>query len=204
MKEQKHQTIDGAFRKSNAHLIHGYSSSLANVFGSRSVPDPLTSSYKYSSPFNILKKYTSMQPLVWPGDVPAHVLPRSPLPPLPPPGLYSIQFASGSCCPLDSRSSYTCSAPQPASASLDRTSDPVYPAKSQQNLPHIRWWLDAGHKFKNNVAKTNEGNDRSRGVLPPLVPHADATDEEIDCRHLESKASARSSKSTHKHRVQRS
>jgi len=100
---------------------------------------------------------------------------------------HSVSFnyiASGRCCLLDSGSFYTCSAPQPASASLDRPLDPGHHSKLHRNLPHIRWRLNAGHEFKRNVPKTDEGNDGPGSVLPPLITHADAANEEVDCHDL--------------------
>ena len=85
--------------------------------------------------------------------------------------------------------SYTCSAPQPASASLDnhQTSQP---SKSRCNeelqdrwrhdLPHVRRGLNTRHEFQRNIRDTDDGRDDTRGDVVPLGTDHDAADEEVD------------------------
>lgn len=46
--------------------------------------------------------------------------------------------------------------------------------------PHVRGRLNAGNVLEYHVANSNEDNNRSDNVLPPVAAHDDAPDEDVD------------------------
>ena len=82
---------------------------------------------------------------------------------------------------------HTCSAPQPASASLGYVSvhsKSISTYQGKRNIPHVGRWLNRGHKLERNVDQTDERDDGGRDVVPELVSGKNAANEEVDCSVL--------------------
>lgn len=47
--------------------------------------------------------------------------------------------------------------------------------------PHVGRWLNAWNELENCIADSDEGNDATSSVLPPVVAHDDAPNEDVDC-----------------------
>lgn len=87
---------------------------------------------------------------------------------------------------INPTATYTCSAPQPASASLH--SIRIFHPESQDsrfpphdNIPHVRGRLNGGNVFQRNVHQTGERDERSGNVVVPVVVQQHTANEEIDC-----------------------
>ena len=77
---------------------------------------------------------------------------------------------------------HTCSAPQPASASLLLLSIMHFflCTATCSNAPHVRWRLNAWNVFQCNVPNADQRDQRASSVFPPVVTHDDAAHEEVE------------------------
>jgi hypothetical protein len=80
---------------------------------------------------------------------------------------------------------YTCSAPQPASASLRDVNicrQVVLPCiLHRNNVPHVGGWLNGGNEFERNIDEADKRNDAGGDVVIPVCTTQNAADEEVDC-----------------------
>jgi len=72
----------------------------------------------------------------------------------------------------------------PASVSVPIAIHNQYPTSranvSDLPLPHVRRRLDARNVLENGVSDTDQGDDCAGRVLPPVVAHDNAADEDVD------------------------
>lgn len=80
---------------------------------------------------------------------------------------------------------YTCSAPQPASASLVVVSvhfrEEFRAQERRDSVPHVGRRLNRGNEFERGVDETDERKDGGGDVLVPAASKQDAAHEEVDC-----------------------
>lgn len=83
---------------------------------------------------------------------------------------------------------YTCSAPQAGSGSLELSVLEKYiyikeiPSKQEYGcyIPHVRRRFDARDILQHDVAETDEADEATGSVLPPVVSERDGSEEKVE------------------------